>query len=85
MTDFLLLVIVVSLISAFAITLLRKWGFVEWGQVHGNDFFAKMFSCDFCLSWWVGVIVSLFAFILTADALCIVVPFCSTPLTRKLL
>ena len=55
MEHFIYNIIVVALIAAFVLTLLRKWGVIEWVQIHGNDFFSKMFNCDFCLSWWTCV------------------------------
>lgn len=47
MKAFLFYTVVTALVAAFGLTLLRKWGVVEWVQVHGNEFFAKMFNCDF--------------------------------------
>ena len=37
MTEVLKMVAVVSLVSAFIILLLKKWGVAEWMQVHGDD------------------------------------------------
>ena len=42
MKEFIFYVILVAMLAAFVLTLLRKWGVIEWVQVHGNDFFAKM-------------------------------------------
>lgn len=78
-------IIVVALLAAFLLTLLRKWGVIEWVQVHGNEFFAKMFNCDFCLSWWTCVLISLIAFVLTGNTVFLGVPFCSTMITWGLL
>lgn len=77
--------IVVALLAAFLLTLLRKCGVIEWVQVHGNEFFAKMFNCDFCLSWWTCVLISLIALALTGNTVFLGVPFCSTMITRGLL
>ena len=78
-------IIIISLLAGFVIMLLRKWGVVEWVQVHGNDFFSKMFSCDFCLSWWVSLVISLIIFLVTKDTLVLSAPFGCTMLTRILL
>lgn len=78
-------IVLVALLAAFLLTLLRKWGVIEWVQVHGNEFFAKMFNCDFCLSWWACVLISLIAFVLTGNTVFFGVPFCSTMITRGLL
>ena len=85
MKTFLFFTVVVALVAAFGLTLLRKWGVVEWVQVHGNDFFNKMFRCDFCLSWWAGVALAILLAIITGNPWLLLVPFCSTMITRKLL
>ena len=85
MEHFIYNIIVVALIAAFVLTLLRKWGVIEWVQIHGNDFFSKMFSCDFCLSWWTCVLICFFALIFTGNPAFLGVPFCSTMITRVLL
>lgn len=77
--------IVVALLAAFALILSKKWGLVEYIQVHGNDFFNKLANCNFCLSFWTGcIIATLFVFI-TGDLSFVFVPVCSTPITRLLL
>ena len=57
--NYICIVLAVALLAAFLLMLAHKWGFVEYVQVHGNEFFAKMFSCDFCLSWWFCVATQL--------------------------
>ena len=76
---------VVALVAAFGLTLLKKWGVVEWVQVHGNDFFTKMFNCDFCLSFWAGVALAILLAFVTRNPALLLVPFCSTMITRILL
>ena len=85
MKEFVCIIIVVALIAAFVLTLLRKRGVIEWVQVHGNDFFAKIFNCDFCLSWWACVLICFVALLLTGNPAFLGVPFCSTMITRVLL
>lgn len=85
MKEFIFYVIAISLLAAFLLTLLRKWGVIEWVQVHGNDFFSKMFSCDFCLSWWMGVVLSVAGALIVNDPAVLLIPFFSTALTRRLL
>lgn len=85
MEHFIYNIIVVALIAAFVLTLLRKWGVIEWVQIHGNYFFSKMFNCDFCLSWWACVLICFFALIFTGNPAFLGVPFCSTMITRVLL
>ena len=54
-------------------------------QVHGNEFFAKMFNCDFCLSFWAGVALAILLAFITGNPTLLLVPFCSTMITRFLL
>lgn len=74
----------VALAAAFALLLLKKWGIIEWLQVHGNDLISKMANCDFCLSWWTCLVVATVAAILAQDPFCILTAVMATPLTRKL-
>lgn len=85
MIDFIFISCIVACFAAFILTLLYKFGVVEYVQVHGNDFFAKMFSCDFCLSWWTSVVLCVFALLLSFNTEFLVVPFVSTLICRKLL
>lgn len=85
MLTFVLYTVIIALFAGFCITLLRKWGVIEWVQVHGNAFFAKMFNCDFCLSWWAGVVLSAIFAVITGDVILLCVPFCSTMITRYML
>jgi hypothetical protein len=78
-------IVLFSCLSAFFITLMKKWGIVEWVQVHGNNFFYKMFSCDFCLSWWMNVLLCFLGSIATYNALLVLYPLICTPITKKLL
>lgn len=56
MLDFVIYVVLVALGVKFLLTLSEKWGIREWLQLHApNEFFHKLFSCDFCCSWWLGV------------------------------
>lgn len=85
MEQFIYCIVIVALIAAFVLTLLRKWGVIEWVQVHGNEFFAKMFNCDFCLSFWAGVALAILLAFITGNPALLLVPFCSTMITRYLL
>lgn len=85
MREFIYYTVVVALIAAFGLSLLRKWGVIEWVQVHGNDFFAKMFNCDFCLSFWLGLALSILCVCITGNPTLLLVPFCSTMLACRLL
>lgn len=85
MVNFIRWVLVVATVAAFLITLLKKWGVIEYVQVHGNDFFVKMANCGFCLSWWIGGVLSIVFAICTGDLSLLLIPFCSTIITRMML
>lgn len=78
--------IVVGLATAWLLILAGKWGIREWLQVHApNDFLNKLFSCDFCCSWWVGVGFSLTLLLATGQAYMLGIPFCSTIISVRCL
>lgn len=85
MQDFLGYMVIVALVAAFILLLLRKWRVIEWMQVHGNDFFSEMAYCNFCLSWWVSVFLSVICAVITGDLTLLLIPFCSTPLIKYLI
>ena len=85
MAAFLYYTVMVALVAAFGLTLLSKWGVIEWVQIHGNDFFAKMFNCEFCLSFWAGVVLAILLVFITGNPALLMIPFCSTMITRFLL
>lgn len=82
---FVIWVLIVATVAAFLLSLLKKWGVIEYVQVHGNEFFAKMFNCDFCLSFWAGLALSILFVFITGNPALLLVPFCSTMITRYLL
>jgi hypothetical protein len=51
------------LITAFVLTLMHKWGLVDTITTHTtNDFVYRLFKCDFCLSFWVSMLVCVILF-----------------------
>lgn len=96
MNRFLVIVIVVALAVAFLYTLLWKFGVWEYLQVHADgwaekvthkssDFFNQLFSCTFCTTWWMSVIGCLVMAIVFGDWIVLLVPFCSTPISKYLI
>ena len=77
--------VIAATLSAYLLILAAKWKVVEWMQVKGWKWLSDLANCDFCLSWWVNVIVCLVAAVLTGDTMWIAVPFFATMLTRKLI
>lgn len=85
MIDFVLICLVIASVSAFCLSLLFKWGVIEWMQLRGPWIIAEMTKCDFCLSWWMCFFVSIAAVIVTGDLTLFFVPFTATKLTQILL
>ena len=85
MTTFVFYIAIVSLSAAFLLALLNKWNVIEWLQVHSPcEKLYQMFSCPFCLSWWMCVIISVTLAVVTGEGFLLFVPFCATVLTIKL-
>lgn len=85
MNELLNLAVVIALIAAFVILLAGKWGLLEWVQIHGNKFFSEMARCNFCLSFWVGLVLSILFAVILGNSIVLLVPIISTPLTRFIL
>lgn len=74
-----------ALLAAFYLSLMIKWGWIEYAQVHGNDLVHKLASCYFCLSFWMNCLITAILMIVTLDPYLVVIPFISTPITKNLL
>lgn len=85
MKELFLMTVIAATLSAYLLILAAKWKVVEWMQVKGWKWLSDLAHCDFCLSWWVNVIVCLVAALVTGDTMWIAVPFFATMLTRKLI
>lgn len=84
MTELLEIVVFVALAAAFVVLLVKKWGIAEWMQVHGDKITSQLFSCDLCMSFWAGVLVTLIVVCVQDNALYVLAPVLSTPITRML-
>ena len=76
------MILIVALLASFVVLLVKKWGWAEWVQVHGNVFFSELFSCDLCMSFWAAVVICVIMAVVTADTRYILLPILTTPLTR---
>ena len=85
MKELFLMTVIAATLSAYLLILAAKWKVVEWMQVKVWKWLSDLANCDFCLSWWVNVIVCLVAAVVTGDTMWIAVPFFATMLTRKLI
>lgn len=84
MSEFVFLVFLVSLASAFVVLLMKKWGITEWMQIHGDEYMSKLFGCDLCMSFWAAVILCLPLCMFFDSGLYMFMPVFSTPITRML-
>ena len=79
------IVAMVALVAAFAILFLKKIGLVEYMQIHGTKYVSELFSCDFCMSFWAGVLICLILSCAFNDLRMMFLPILTTPITRFLL
>ena len=85
MMDFILLTIIISLFSCFIILFMERIGYREFMQVRAPKLIAELFSCDFCLSWWINFIIALVFCVIECDLYFICCAIAATTITRKLL
>lgn len=85
MQEFIFYTVIVALIASFIVLLLSKVGVLEWMQINGSEIISKLAGCHFCLSFWIGLIVAVIFAIITANLILVLVPFCSSPISRMLL
>ena len=84
-TDLLYMFLVAGFVSFFAVFLLLlayKWKIVEWLQVHGSEKVSEMAHCDFCMSWWLSLSLTIIISPFVTEWWLVAVPFIATPLTR---
>lgn len=80
-----LIFIKITILSAFTIQLITITGIRGTLQIYAPKLISRLFSCDFCLSFWISVFITLIYCIWMNDFSCIFIPLLSTPITRKLL
>lgn len=88
MIELFFIAMIIACIAAFVVTLMHKWGFVEYMQVNADNFpevVNKLFSCDFCLSWWVSVVISIVFAISMSYLIVLLCPFIATPVSKFIL
>lgn len=76
--------VILALAVAFVGTLLVKWNTIMWLQLHApSDLMHKMFTCRFCMSWWMSIAFSLSAIIQNGIEF-ILIPVCATIIASRL-
>ena len=78
------LIFLVALAAAFVVLVVKKWGWAEWMQIHGDKFLSKLFSCDLCMSFWAGLFISVAFVCWYDDPIYMIMPVFTTPVTRML-
>lgn len=87
-TDFgalLIVAIFVALLAAFVILFISKRGWRERMEVKAPKLLSEMASCDFCLSWWTCLAVTVFVVIGTHDVGFLLSAVAATPITRYII
>lgn len=86
MIEFVCFCAVIACVASWLLTLAYKWGVVEWLQIHSpNAFFDKLFSCNFCMSWWVGVALSIIFSICFCNGWLLFCPFVTATITKRII
>ena len=75
---------IIALLAAFVVLLVKKWGWAEWMQVHGDKYLSQLFGCDFCMSFWSAVIICMLVACFTNNGTWMLLPWVTTPITRML-
>ncbi|MGL5980415.1 MAG: DUF1360 domain-containing protein [Phocaeicola sp.] len=78
-------IFLVSLFATFIICFMHKIKLVELGQRCSVKIISELFNCQFCLSFWVSVILSGLLYLLVGDAIMLAYPLFTTPIIRILL
>ena len=78
------MILAVALAAAFVVLVVKKRGWAEWMQIHGDKFLSKLFSCDLCMSFWAGLFISIAFVCWYDDPIYMIMPVFTTPLTRML-
>lgn len=77
-------IVMVALAAAMVVLLVKKWGWAEWMQVHGDRITSRLFSCDLCMSFWAAMLVIVAVCFWRNDTDLLWLPFITTPLTRMM-
>lgn len=84
--DFALNILYLALTASFFILLIERLGIRENVQTRAPKLISDMFRCDFCLSFWVCVVLSVIFYIFVyRNARVFLAPILVTPLIRALL
>lgn len=80
-----LVVLFTALTAAFTILLIGKLGIRNYIIARAPKLISQLFECDFCLSFWISVILAVILAIFFSEFSILFIPILSTPITRILL
>lgn len=81
----LLALIYIALAAAFVILLIGKLGIRDNIIAKAPKLISQLFDCDFCLSFWVSLILAVILAIFFREMNILFIPIISTPITRILI
>lgn len=74
-----------ALVATFIILLIGKLGIRDYIIERAPKLISKMFSCDFCLSFWTSAILAVILALFFREVMFLFIPILSTPITRFLI
>lgn len=75
----------VAVQAAFIILFIGKIGIRDNVIAKAPKLISQMFDCDFCLSFWVSLILAVILAIFSGQLNLLLIPILSTPITKVLL
>lgn len=83
------LIVLVALLAAFVILFITKTGFREnmrnKADIKGFTLIGDMLDCDFCLSFWIIMVISVILAMTFNSLFALLIPFFAAPITRILI
>lgn len=77
--------IIVACASSFGILLIGKLGIRDEIITKAPKLISQLFGCDFCLSFWISLILAIILAIFFEEIIILFIPILSTPITRFLI
>ena len=81
MLEILVITIISALFNAFVLMFLRKSGILEQLQAKAGKFMYKVYTCAFCMSFYMTFMTVIPMVIITGDPLYLIIIFLSPPIT----
>lgn len=75
----------IALAAAFVILLIGKLGIRDNVIAKAPKLISQLFDCDFCLSFWMSLILAVILAIFFREMNILFIPIISTPITRILI